>query len=280
MKKKNLLIVIATAAMLSLGVVGCGSEETTATPSTDYSLDASTEVEATEESTEVVESTEVIEETTETEATVEETVAVEESTEETAVDVHDAVAPAPTEDYFSKNGITINGIGDFTYAGTAPLFTNETDYTTEFVDLTGNIEISTVDNGNGTSTVTTVITQAPHIFDESTATWGIGGCSFVADKYTGKAYISLNLNEAEQFAVTLDDGTVIDMTVTATFKDASIDSDRVETYTVVIPSDYDGLVFGLTGYDASIDENTLWGSTFSVTEVPNGECDAIYFAQQ
>ena len=295
MKKRKFIYALLMSAMLSVAVCGCGSNETieddlevktTEAPSSgsvDMGMSETTET-PTEAPTE-----------TPTEAPTETPVPNPLPTEAPIVVIEPSVEPVveptevptevvePTEvpqkaDWLADNGYTVNGVGAFSYNGLVDLYNAEGVSTLGTAKVDGTFDMSEVDNGDGTKTVTAVITTPTYKDEYGWSAYR--GFAFVVDRHTGTAFINFDFNQDENFTVTFEDGTEISLTIYMTQGVADTQyEDMVDTFKVTVPADYDGLVFGV----APTQGFKNWGSTLSITELttyfPNDTCEFVFFSK-
>ena len=182
------------------------------------------------------------------------------------------------EDWFEENGYTINEEGEYefrTYVNyTAPDLTK----TPVALTLEGNAQITEVDNGDGTKTITAEFIHAPYEFADA---WGTAsGYYFAADRYTGTVYINGYYGVDEPFSIKYDDGIKVEMTANWSKNTAtSANMNKIDKMVVVAPINYDGVVFGFMGTKVGTLDD-IWQKTLNVKEleIEDENCDLLFFA--
>ena len=182
-------------------------------------------------------------------------------------------------DWFEENGYTIYETGEYEFKTYVEYIDGENNRTPVPVTLNYTINVTETDNGDGTKTVTGVFTHSPYVFEDGAWSTGRDFC-FVADRYTGTVFINEEFERNEFFSVTYEDYTAVNLSIyLEQNKATNKDMNKIQTVKVVVPSDYDGLVFGHMGNKTELSED-FWGATYNVLEliVQDENCEVKFFA--
>ena len=197
-----------------------------------------------------------------------------ESVETTGSTESDGVSPAPESNYFADNDIKLIEEGDYAYTGAAMYNQDNQVY---IVPREGSFEVTESDNGDGTKTITAGIYSKPYLFDDGII-GGIAEYSGFVDTYSGMSYVTYDYGTTEDFSFEVN-GETVEITISATIVRPSTSAEyRVETYTIICPSDYDGAAFYVAGVDAELNEAglTIYGVPTHIDDLYRGECDIIF----
>lgn len=254
----------AFCVLSSMLFAGCGQ---TADSAEEMNIDVS-------DGTDSAEITVVDDTDTSTEEVIDEEVISE---DEVIEDEPIAEEPAPT-DYFSQNGLTIHGAGDFTYAGTAYYVDTEGNASLRDVQRTGHFTSNEISNSDGTKTLSLNLSQ--NMYDFGDGAWGYRHVIGFADKYTGKSLI-LNSLAGKSIDLVVEYEGITYNIVLSYEKDYGEGEDAMlfDSVSITCPTDYNGALIWVTGAGNNNQDDViaLIDKDHTVADINHDVYDLMFF---
>lgn len=261
MKRTKVIYALLVSAMMCVALIGCGSE--TKNTGTDLKVSSDSEVNVSES----------------TEASKQEVAETTEAPKQEVADITEE--EISKKDWLTENGYVVNGVGTHTYTGEITWFDdNWSVIGYQIMSEPITFEMTETDNGDGTKTIVYSLTRGIY-YGENVMQAGsaLEASFFLTDRYTGTTFSNGYLNYDDVFKIACEDGTVID--ITNRFESSSEADSLTYICIATMPSDYDGLVYGVVGNTHDVNVNLGGMSrTLHVTELPRSEgCDILFFGE-
>lgn len=260
---KQKLVLFLGVSMMAFLLVGCKTEEL------EISSDVSEETSITAEADLTVEDTEESSENTLTSEEIE-------NFEESVVPYPtEDVTPSAEDDFFTANNYTFKQYGYYEFISDCNHWLADGSKEADIQTLTGSMDYIVADNGDGTKTYTITDSINPYVYEDGG--WTGGHVYYiVGDRYTGKVQA---LDAGDTIEITNTDGSVVNITYggfDAISGDAT--TPTIVNITVTVPTDYDGLVIGKTGYNDDISDSVVWDTEMMADEALTGNSELLWWA--